>query len=306
AMESVLNLAEKVARVNSTVLLQGESGVGKGVVARIIHDLSAREDGPFVAINCGAIPETLLESELFGYETGAFTGASRKGKPGLIETAEGGTLFLDEITEIPLNLQVKLLQVIQERRLVRIGGVRPIAVDIRVIAATNQDIEMLVREGLFREDLYYRLNVVPIKIPPLRERQEDIIPLINHFLERYNKKYGQEKDLTREAKRALKKYHWPGNCRELENLIERLVVTSEQAVIGLTDLPQNIKGYMPGNPVEVHRLLPLGEARELVEKLLLEKARAEAESGSTYEMARILSVDQSTVVRKWNKYFPDK
>lgn len=300
-MENILQLAAKIADVDSTVLILGESGVGKEVIARFIHKRSHRDKGPFVKINCGAIPETLLESELFGYETGAFTGAKRQGKPGLIEMANEGTLFLDEIGELPLNLQVKLLQVLQEHRLVRIGGIKPITVNIRVIAATNRDIENMVKKGEFREDLFYRLNVVPITIPPLRERRDDIIPLIYHFLEEYNRKYDKAKKISAEAKDILIKYNWPGNVRELENTVERLVVTVEEDVILPHHLPENLKEInIPLKVVNVDGIIPLKDAVEMVERQLLHKAVEQC--NSTYDIAKILGVNQSTVVRKIQKY----
>jgi len=301
-MGRVLQLAAKVAPVNTTVLILGESGVGKEVVARFIHRTSPRRDGPFVNINCGAIPATLLESELFGYESGAFTGARREGKPGMIEVASGGTLFLDEISELPTDLQVKLLQVIQERKLVRVGGVKPLDVDIRIIAATNRDLAAMVARGEFRADLFYRLNVVPITIPPLRERPDDVIPLIYHFLDRYNRTHGYRKTISEEAREILTRYSWPGNVRELENLIERLVVTVEGDEIGGGDLPQQIleEGEEHRPRVVVGGIMPLREAIEEVERQIIE--RALAEKRSTYSIASLLGVNQSTVVRKIKKY----
>lgn len=303
-MERVLRLCLKLASVDSTVLLLGESGVGKGLIARFIHENSPRSKGPFVKINCGSIPESLLESELFGYETGAFTGARREGKPGLIEMAHKGTLFLDEIGDLPVNLQVKLLQVLQDRELTRIGGIKPIEVDIRIIAATNRDLKKMVEEGRFREDLYYRLSVVPLTIPPLRERKEDIEPLIDYFLSYYNERHGMLKTLSREAIEVLKSYPWPGNVRELENFIERIVVTSEKNCIGVEDLPRYIRNSdaassRTGSKVTVEGLMPLKDAIHMVEKQLLALARRQCRN--TYEMADLLGVDQSTIVRKLKK-----
>ncbi|NPV52112.1 MAG: sigma 54-interacting transcriptional regulator [Firmicutes bacterium] len=305
-MGKVLQLADKVASVSSTVLVLGESGTGKEVVARYIHRTGCRKAGPFIKINCGAIPETLLESELFGYETGAFTGAKREGKPGMIELATGGTLFLDEISELPVNLQVKLLQVIQERQLVRIGGIRPIEVDIRIIAATNRDIQAMVREGTFRADLFYRLNVVPVRVPPLRERRDDIVPLIYHFLKRFNRKYQRDICVSEEAKNLMLAYDWPGNVRELENLMERLVVTIDAPAILPCHLPDEIQGEGRGSAepcegtVYVRGILPLKEATEEVERQII--ARALERNESTYQIAKLLGVNQSTVVRKIQKY----
>lgn len=240
-MERIMALVSRVARVNSTVLLLGESGVGKEVIARTIHERSNCKDGPFIKINCGAIPAALLESELFGYEKGAFTGANSGGKAGLIELADRGTLFLDEIGELPMNLQVKLLQILQDRCLTRVGGVRTIGVDTRVIAATNRDLERMVKKGKFREDLYYRLNVVPINIPPLRERKDDIPLLAHNFLKRFSAKYQTKKELSTEVLDLLSKYYWPGNVRELENLMERLVVIHEEQVIRPHHLPEAVR-----------------------------------------------------------------
>jgi len=301
-MGRVLQLAAKVAPVNTTVLILGESGVGKEVVARFIHMSGPRRNGPFVNINCGAIPGSLLESELFGYEAGAFTGARREGKPGMIEMAAGGTLFLDEISELPTDLQVKLLQVIQERKLVRVGGVKPLNVDIRIIAATNRDLAAMVARGEFRADLFYRLNVVPITIPPLRERPDDVIPLIYHFLDRYNSAHGYKKVISEDAREVLTRYSWPGNVRELENLIERLVVTVEGDEITVRDLPRAIleEGGVSQPHVVVGGIMPLRQAVEEVERQLIQ--RALAEKRSTYSIARLLGVNQSTVVRKIRKY----
>jgi transcriptional regulator with PAS, ATPase and Fis domain/NAD-dependent dihydropyrimidine dehydrogenase PreA subunit len=301
-MGKVLQVATKVAQVTSTVMIMGESGVGKEVVARFVHNASLRRGGPFVTINCGAIPPNLLESELFGYEAGAFTGAKRQGKPGMIETASSGTLFLDEISDLPLDLQVKLLQVIQERRLTRVGGIQPIEVDIRIIAATNRDLAKMVERGEFRADLFYRLNVVPIVIPPLRSRRDDIIPLIYHFLAKHNNTHRYNKTISRETREVLTQYSWPGNVRELENLIERLVVTVEGDEIGVEDLPQYIKerDVSCNSKVIVEGVIPLREAVEEVERQLIKHAQEEHET--TYEIAEALGVNQSTVVRKLKKY----
>ncbi|MCL6447667.1 MAG: sigma 54-interacting transcriptional regulator [Armatimonadetes bacterium] len=301
-MKRVLEMVDKVAQVDSTVLIMGESGVGKGVVASRLHKLSKRAGGPFITINCGAIPEQLLESELFGYEGGAFTGARKEGKKGLLELANGGTVFLDEITDLPLSLQVKLLQVIQEKKLIRVGGNKYIDVDIRFVAATNRDIQRMVAEGSFREDLYYRLNVIPIIIPPLRYRQEDIPALIEHFLGQLNARYETGKKFSAEALEILKNYHWPGNVRELENLVERLLVTTEGSEIGVGHLPEYIfegKSRSP-NRVYVLDICPLKDAMEELEKQLV--AMAYARLKNTYRVADALAINQSTVVRKIQKY----
>ncbi|WP_202710810.1 sigma 54-interacting transcriptional regulator [Sporosalibacterium faouarense] len=298
----VLQISSNISTVDSTVLILGESGVGKEVVAKFIQNLSDRKDKPFVKINCGAIPENLIESELFGYETGAFTGARSKGKPGLIELAHEGTLFLDEIGELPLNLQVKLLRFLQEKKIVRIGGTKEKNVDTRVIAATNRDLYKMAMEGNFRLDLYYRLNVVPIEIPPLRNRKSDIIPLCYHFIKYFNKKYSCNKDITSEVEKVLLNYTWPGNIRELENIIERLIVTTTKNIIDEKDLPLFLYNEGSGvyQGIMVEGIIPIKEAVEIVEKKLVEKAYAKY--GTTYEMAKALNINQSTVVRKIQKY----
>jgi len=298
----VLEMAARVAVADSNVLILGESGVGKEVIARFIHKNSSRSNGPFVKINCSALPESLIESELFGYETGAFTGASPKGKPGLFEVAQGGTLLLDEIGELPLSQQAKLLQVIQEKQAFRIGGTKPRKIDVRILAATNRDLAAMVKEGNFRADLFYRLNVIPIRIPPLRERRDDIIPLMYFFLERYNKRYNKECRMSKEAKEVFMQYYWPGNVRELENMVERLVVIAQKNIIDVDDLPPVMK--KPQEPEEIlvlREILPLKQVLEEAERQLLMKARSVY--NSTYKMAEALGVNQSTVVRKLKKYF---
>lgn len=303
-MTNLLNTARKVAEVDSTVLLLGETGVGKGLLARYIHDNSPRKNNPFIIINCGAIPESLLESELFGYDPGAFTGAHRKGKIGKIELANEGTLFLDEIGDLPPTLQVKLLHVIQEGIITRIGGTREIKLNVRFIAATNRELSKMVSDGSFREDLYYRLNVVPLEIPPLRERKEDIELLTQKFLEKYNKKYRKEKSFSPEALTFLQNYGWPGNVRELENLVERLVIVINEDVIEPHHLPETIKtaNIYPGSLAGeiINNLPPLEKIKEELEKEILEKLYHQF--GNTYKIARLLKVNQSTVVRKLKKY----
>jgi PAS domain S-box-containing protein len=301
AMKSIINMIDKVAAVDSTVLIEGESGVGKGVIAARIHRLSKRAGGPFITINCGAIPDSLIESELFGYEAGAFTGAKRDGKKGLIEMANGGTVFFDEIGELPINLQVKLLHVIQEKRMKRVGGREDVQADIRIIAATNKNLKKLVTELKFREDLYYRLNVIPVVIPPLRQRKEDIRELINKFLAKFNERYELNKRFSPEALRILDTYHWPGNVREVENLIERLLVTVDGAEILPSHLPEYLKSEGPhGSKVVVLDLCGLKTATEEVEKQLLKKAMGQF--SNTYKIAQALDVNQSTVVRKLHRY----
>ncbi len=242
AMREVMRLVAKVAPTTSTVLVYGETGTGKEVIARTIHGLSRRKDGPFVAINCAAIPETLLESELFGHEKGAFTGASAR-KLGHFERAAGGTLFLDEIGDLPLPLQPKLLRVLQERELTRVGGEASLPIDVRVIAATHRDLGKLKGEGTFREDLFWRLNVFPVVLPPLRERATDVGPLVEHFLARLGKDAGgaPPKTVSPEAMRALLAYPWPGNVREVQSVIERASVMADGPQIGLDDLPAEVR-----------------------------------------------------------------
>jgi PAS domain S-box-containing protein len=305
AMEKLMEMVNKIALVDSTVLIYGETGVGKEMVAKYIHNISNRSTGPYIKINCGAIPENLLEAELFGYEKGAFTGARNEGKPGLIEIADKGTLFLDEISELPFSLQVKLLRVLQEREFIRVGGIKTINVDVRIIAASNKDLKELVKNGKFRQDLFYRLNVVPITIPPLRERVEDIPILTHYFLSNYNEKYGRSKQITNEVIEAFMKYSWPGNVRELENVIERLIVTSEESLITKKDLPRELFGEDDyeesiASGVSVSKLMPLKEATALVEYQLIKQAIKEG--GSTYKAAELLGVDQSTITRKLKKY----
>jgi Nif-specific regulatory protein len=238
-MQEVFEAVARVSPSHATVLLRGESGTGKELIARAIHIQGPRAGGPFIKLNCAALPETLLESELFGHERGAFTGAvqARKGR---FELADGGTLFLDEIGDMPLGTQAKLLRVIQEKRFERLGGTRTLTVDVRIIAATNRHLERAVAEGTFREDLYYRLNVLPIVLPPLRERREDIPALVEHFLGRFNAENGKQVRITGRTLQALLEYPWPGNVRELENVIERLVVLAQRNLVLPEDLPQVI------------------------------------------------------------------
>lgn len=301
AMRRVVSLAHKVAKVDSNVLITGETGVGKELVARSVHNCSQRMDGPFIKLNCGAIPEPLLESELFGYESGAFTGAKKEGKRGLIEMADGGTLFLDEVADLPLNLQVKLLRVLQEREFMRVGGTTSKKVDFRLIAATNKNLDNMVKQNSFREDLFYRLNVVPVVIPPLRDRKEDIVPLVIFFLNKFNKKYGLSKKLSPEVIQSLLKYDWPGNIRELENTIERLVVTSDSSLIQIEEMKENtaieVASADYSNDVGPKCLT---EILDETEKNLLLKALQHYKT--TREMADGLGISQSAVVKKMKKY----
>lgn len=299
-MQRRLDLAVRVARVDSTVLILGESGVGKEIIAKVIHNNSKRKDGPFIKVNCGAIPGDLLESELFGYESGAFTGAAREGKMGMFELANNGTLFLDEIGDLPLDLQVKLLRVIQDCEIIRVGGTRPRKINVRILAATNKNLQKMVERGEFRDDLYFRLNVVPIHVPPLRERKEDIIPLAKRFKEKVCNRYQIQKDFSPEVLDCFLQYDWPGNVRELENMVERLLVTARGPMVELGDLPPSIyEPNMPNQAVSVEGLIPLKRAVYEVEKQLI--TRAMDKFGSTYRAAKLLGVDQSTVARKWRK-----
>lgn len=305
SMKNVLQLAEKVANFHATVLILGESGVGKEEVAKFIHENSMRKKEPFVVVNCGAIPDNLLESELFGYEKGAFTGAMQTGKQGLFEAAAGGTIFLDEIGEMPLDFQVKLLRFLESKEIRRVGAIDAKIVDVRVIAATNRDLFEMVKEGTFREDLYYRLNVVQIDVPPLRKRIDDIMPLASLFLNRYNKKYGQEKLMTYDLIKALEKYPWPGNVRQLKNIMENMVIVSNNEYLQTEDLPWNEKDKKNEVTRTIGSLaeneeLGLNEAVEELERRILIKAKDDL--GTTRKIAEKLKVNQSTIVRKMQKY----
>jgi transcriptional regulator with PAS, ATPase and Fis domain len=299
-MQKILKLASKIAKTDSTVLITGESGVGKEVIAKYIYDQSEKKNN-FVKINCAAIPETLLESELFGYEKGAFSGARKSGKPGLIEEADKGTLFLDEIGELSLNMQAKLLQVLQEHSVFRIGSVKPKEVDFRLIAATNRNLEKMVADKEFREDLYYRLNVLPICIPPIRKRKVDIPALAKKTLTDLSKKYDKEISISDQALEILIKYDWPGNVREINNIIERLILTIDSNIIRKKDVIALLENDFIDGGISVSSIMPLSEAVEEVEKKILEMAQQGGKS--TYEIADMLKVNQSTVVRKINKYF---
>ncbi|EPR40383.1 putative sigma54 specific transcriptional regulator [Desulfovibrio sp. X2] len=298
-MRDVYEQALRLAQVESTVLIMGESGVGKEVVAEAIHRHSPRRERPFVRISCAAIPEQLLESELFGYVQGAFTGASRAGKPGVFELAHQGTLFLDEIGELPLGLQCKLLRVLQERVVLRLGEVRPTPVDVRIMAASNRDLEAMMRVGQFRNDLYYRLNVVPIVVPPLRERREAVFDFIYRFLGRFNRKYGLGRQIDPEACDFLAAFDWPGNVRQLENTMERLVVLSQGDLITREDAQRALAPRRDANGAE-DTDQSLRAAVERAERAAI--GRALAAHGSTRAAARALGVNQSTIVRKARRY----
>jgi len=301
AMQRVLELAIRVAKVDSTVLLLGESGVGKGLIAKLIHKHSNRGHGPFVRVDCAGIPDTLIESELFGYEKGAFTGARTEGKPGFFELADKGTLFLDEIAELPVGSQSKLLRFLEDHELFRVGGTTPRTIDARVIAATNRNLEQMVSTRLFREDLYYRLNVVPLPIPPLRNRPEDILPLLFHFLKLFNERYHRNKTLSTAALDAICAHPFPGNVRELSNLVERLVVATEDDLIDLDHLPDIYRQRtLEGLPFpELSEAPSLKEALKRYEALLIEKVVKKC--GSRRKAAKILKVNHTTITRKLNR-----
>lgn len=296
-MQTMIEKAVRVAKFDTMILLLGESGVGKEGIAQLIHDSSPRKEfGTFIRVNCSALPENLLESELFGYKGGAFTGALQQGKPGMFELANNGTILLDEIGELPLGIQAKFLRVLQESEVIRLGDTKPIKINTRIIAATNRDLKKMVKDGNFREDLYYRLNVVPLIVPPLRERKEDIPFLTHYFMNSFNKKYDLNKSLTQDIIQVFIDYPWPGNVRELKNLIERLVVTTEEDIIQTEHIP----------PFLFVNQTPMKEGKSL--RYLLEHYEKEVISkalnlyGSTYKAAEILGVSQSTMARKAQKY----
>jgi len=310
-MRDIYDKAIKIASVDSPVLLLGETGVGKDFLAKFIHDASDRStDGHFVKINCGAIPEQLLESELFGYEPGAFTGANKQGKAGLFELANRGTLFLDEIGDMPLSLQVKLLTTLQDKQFYRVGGTKSVNLNARIIAATNANLEKLIEENKFRRDLYYRLNVITIKIPPLRSRRDDIIPLAVYFLEEFNKQYNKTRYFSPKTFEFFLAYDWPGNIREMKNMIERLVIMSDQDCIepgcfeeqALNDFQAAYRSDLPQTLVQT----PPQEIRSLKKRLELFEAcciKEAIEKHSTLkEAADSLGIDLSTLVRKKQRY----
>lgn len=305
-MLKLLDLLKMIAKTDATVLILGETGVGKDVFARKIHEESLRRKEPFFKINCATIPENLIESELFGYEPGAFSGASNKGKPGYFELAHNGTLFLDEIGELPLAMQAKLLRVLQDQEVMRIGSTKVKKVDVRFIAATNRNLEESVKEGTFRSDLYYRLRVAVLELPPLRERKEEIIPLLQYFLDKFNTKYKKRISFSDEVKTYLINYKWPGNVREMENLVQGLIVTQEKEILELGDLPDYV---FNGNNTRERVILPidiqsgnqsLGEIMDSFEKDLLK--RALDLHGGASAIAKVLHVDRSTIFRKLKKY----
>jgi PAS domain S-box-containing protein len=297
AMEEIYALVKRLATFDPTMLILGETGVGKDVLVKHIYQRGLRSNqGQLIKINCGAIPKELIESELFGYDRGSFSGASRSGKPGLFELANKGILFLDEIGEMPLELQVKLLHAIQEKEILRVGGTKPKKIDVQVIAATNKNLKKMVDDGLFREDLYYRLNVVPIHIPPLRERRSDILPLADYFLTLFNKKYHTQKKYDQDVKHYFYNYYWPGNVRELSNLIERLVLTLPVDTLTKEVLPLEYQGVS-------HSTKSGGSLKETVENSEREVlTQALKHHKTTYELADYLATSQATIVRKLKKY----
>ncbi|MDR1042683.1 MAG: sigma 54-interacting transcriptional regulator [Clostridiales Family XIII bacterium] len=300
-MKLTVDLANRSSGIDATILLSGETGVGKTFLAKYIHNRSQRNRAPFVPINCGAIPIALLESELFGYEKGAFTGADRAGKAGLFEIAMGGTVFLDEIGEISKDIQVKILHAIEEKRIIRVGGLEPINLDIRLIAATNKDLSKMVNDGDFREDLYYRLNVISFTIPPLRDRGDDIVELARYYLQANNKKYNLNKELDTAVLDILIKYNWPGNVRELQNSVERMVVMSEGDVITERDIPPNITSFVKDrifNSPEQERGI-LKNEKDMLERELIQQALSECKS--IRKAAAKLGVSHVTLLRKMER-----
>ncbi len=303
SMNTVKDMIYKVAPLDMNVLVYGETGVGKEVAVKAIHRFSNRKNKPFIKINCGIIPPSLIESELFGYEEGAFTGANKGGKMGKLEIADGGTLFLDEIGELPLDMQVKLLEFLQDKTITRVGGGKKKDIDVRIVAATNRDLEKMCSEGLFRPDLYYRLNVFCIHIPALRERREDIDAISNYYLFQYNNKYRGGKRFSKSLKRAFEFYSWPGNIRELEHVIESLYVSVEGTLLTAEDFQEQIGKNKAGSKlpkVSCPEMIPLKEAKWEVERILVEKAYRQ--SGSSYKAAKLLNVDQSTIVKLLKKH----
>lgn len=295
AIQNVFDLIDKVASSNATVLITGESGTGKELVAKAIHYNGPRKNYPFVSINCGAVPESLLESELFGHERGAFTGADTV-KMGLMEVAQKGSFFLDEIYESPSPIQVKLLRVLQEKEFTRVGGTKPIKVDLRIIAATNKDLNQAVQDKVFREDLYYRLNVIPIRLPPLRERKEDIPLLLEHFINKYNLQHQRKvpiRGIAPEAVSILERYLWPGNVRELENVIERAVVLEAGDLIHVSSLPDEVRGARTKSveaiSLAMNQSVDLEETLEDIEKRMIQGALDKAD-GVIYKAAKLLNL----------------
>ncbi|MBP1924379.1 PAS domain S-box-containing protein [Sedimentibacter acidaminivorans] len=299
-MLKILQSVKRVAKVDTTVLILGETGVGKEEIAKIIYKNSLRVEGPFIKVNCGAIPENLLESEFFGYEKGAFTGANNVGKIGLFELADNGTIFLDEVAELPLNMQVKLLRVLQEETITRIGGHKEIKINVRIISATNNDLEEMVKKGLFREDLFYRLNVIPITIPPLRERRGDIAPLLKHFVDYYNAKYNTNKKIDSKVISILYEYPWPGNIRQIKNNIERMILLSEDSLITVKDIPLDIIKEQNSELINEIENKTLKEAVGILEYKMITNAYEKHKN--VRDASKTLGIDAATFVRKRKRY----
>ena len=300
-MEEVISVAVRVAESKATILITGENGTGKEVLAKSIHFISPRKDGPFVAVNIPALSETLLESELFGHEKGAFTGADKMRK-GRFELADKGTIFLDEIGDIPLSIQVKLLRVLQEHQFERVGGTDSINIDVRIIAATNHNLANKIKDGSFREDLFYRLNIVSIHIPPLRERKEDILPLIDFFLHKYSQENGKSDiEISKEAIDILMKYNYPGNVRELENIIERAVVLARTNILATSDLPLTVKGVKYEDQLPELGKGTLTEQVEALEKRLIYDALKES-NGNQTKAGKLLGITERNLRYKLQKY----
>jgi TyrR family helix-turn-helix protein/PAS domain S-box-containing protein len=299
-MEEVLNLSRTIADIDSPCLITGESGVGKSLIGKYIYENSDRKDKPFVHINCAAISKELLESELYGYVKGSFTGASKEGKNGLVKEADGGILFLDEITEIPYKTQAKLLQFIQEKKFYPVGSTKPEFVDVKIIAATNKDIKKIVDNGGFREDLYYRINVFEIYIPPLRERKEDILLLCNSYLNKYNKKYNKMHRFSKEVKDIFTNYYWRGNIRELSHIIERLVVVNKDVEIKPWHLPKHFYEIFSIQPSSKNIEGNFDELVDNYEKDIVIKAYKE--SNSTRKLAKKLGITQTRATKLCKKY----
>ncbi len=301
--QKLMESALRVAKLDATVLLLGESGTGKEVVANLIYKNSAREGKPFIKVSCAAIPENLLESEFFGYEKGAFTGADAAGKRGFFELANAGTIFLDEIGELPLRLQSKFLRVMQEREVIRVGGTKPIPLDIRVIAATKANLMEAVSQGTFREDLYYRLNVVPIEIKPLRKRRQDVGALAEHFVAAAGRRYGLSKRLAPEAIEALEKYDWPGNVRELQNVVERSLISFDGSEITKFQIERILypkEGSREDFKNETEAYQPLRQQMEEYEKMLIQEALRKTKRAN--KAAELLGMDKATLCRRMAKY----
>ncbi len=309
SMQKLLQMLTRVAQTDATVLLLGETGVGKDVLARMVHSRSPRKDKMFMKVDCGSIAENLIESELFGYVRGAFSGANAQGKAGYFEIADGGTVFLDEIGELPLSMQSKLLRILQDNEFMRVGSSRTQRVDVRIIAATNRDLTADIEEGKFRQDLYYRLNVAKLAVPPLRERLEDIPLLAQHFLDQYNSKYKKHMHLSPKALQLLGSYAWPGNVRELQNMMLRLVITVDHEFLDAVDMPERLRELattMVHVPAKPHRCLPIPESPKSLKETMAEieyslLTEALEKYGSVNKVAALFQINRSTLFRKLHR-----